>query len=89
MVAVALSADEGATWTEAELEPSRHPWLRHRFRGLWVPPGPGPFTLLARATDATGATQPVTPVWNRLGYGNNAVQRVAVVVQSGSVDRSM
>ena len=90
VVAVALSADEGVSWTDLELEPARGPWLRRRFRGTWIPPGPGSYTLLARATDATGATQPLDAVWNRLGYGNNAVHRVQVVVDpSGSVLRSM
>jgi hypothetical protein len=28
----------------------------------------------ARATDASGNCQPDSPAWNRLGYGNNAVQ---------------
>jgi hypothetical protein len=32
----------------------------------------------SRATDATGATQPERIVWNRLGYGNNAIRGVAV-----------
>ena len=30
--------------------------------------------LRARATDAAGNVQPDVPVWNRLGYGNNAVE---------------
>jgi hypothetical protein len=34
-----------------------------------------------RATDAGGAEQPLAPVWNRLGYGNNGVQRLRVTVR--------
>jgi len=40
--------------------------------------GSGEASLRARATDQTGATQPETPPWNRLGYGNNAVHEVRV-----------
>jgi hypothetical protein len=31
---------------------------------------------MARATDAAGVAQPLTPPWNPRGYLNNAVQRV-------------
>jgi hypothetical protein len=31
-------------------------------------------TLRARATDAAGNVQPDVPPWNRLGYGNNAIE---------------
>ena len=51
------------------------------FQGTWAPPGPGTYTLLVRATDAGGAEQPLAPVWNRLGYGNNGVQRLRVTVR--------
>ena len=37
--------------------------------------------LRSRATDASGATQPDTIVWNSLGYGNNAVRAIHVVVR--------
>ena len=36
--------------------------------------------LGARATDASGRTQPVEQPWNRGGFANNLVQRVEVVV---------
>jgi hypothetical protein len=42
---------------------------------------PGPTTVRARATDLAGRTQPDRPEWNRLGYGNNAIQEVSVSVQ--------
>jgi DMSO/TMAO reductase YedYZ molybdopterin-dependent catalytic subunit len=41
---------------------------------------PGPLVVRARATDLAGRTQPDAPEWNRLGYGNNAIQDVPVNV---------
>jgi len=37
--------------------------------------------LCCRATDATGATQPLEPPWNVGGYANNAVQRISALVR--------
>ncbi len=77
---VEVSADGGRTWSAAQLgaAPSAHaaaPW-----RLLWIPPRAGAAELIARATDAAGHTQPLDCVWNELGYGNNAVQRVPVTI---------
>ena len=41
---------------------------------------PGIVTIRARATDLVGATQPERAEWNRLGYGNNSIQRVSIRV---------
>lgn len=41
----------------------------------------GDVELRSRATDASGASQPDTIEWNSLGYGNNAVRAVRVVVR--------
>ena len=38
-------------------------------------------SVRARATDLGGRTQPEDPEWNRLGYANNAIQRVVVAVE--------
>ena len=40
----------------------------------------GILRLRARATDLAGRTQPERAEWNRLGYGNNAIQEVSVRV---------
>ena len=77
---VEVSADGGGSWWEAELgEPvSPHAWRE------WAAPWeatPGTHTLCVRATDSEGETQPLEPAWNYGGYGNNAVQRVRVVVE--------
>jgi hypothetical protein len=41
----------------------------------------GATTVRARATDLAGRTQPERPEWNRLGYGSNAIQTVAIVIE--------
>lgn len=78
---VEVSDDAGASWTEAELGVPVSPHAAVAWRLRWRPPGAGRHTLLARATDAAGFTQPLEPRWNEHGYGNNAVQRVAVNVR--------
>jgi len=56
---IAVSADGGQTWAEAEfLDPAlRHAWRRWMFDWL-TPKKPGRYTLLARAKDANGNIQP-------------------------------
>jgi len=76
---VEVSADGGQTWADAEVGEglSPFPWARWTF--TWEAQ-PGPATLCVRATDAAGQRQPWEPEWNYGGYGNNAVQRVSVIV---------
>jgi DMSO/TMAO reductase YedYZ molybdopterin-dependent catalytic subunit len=56
---IAVSADGGRTWAEAEfIDPvRRYAWRRWKFDWL-TPKEPGQYTLLARATDAGGVLQP-------------------------------
>jgi DMSO/TMAO reductase YedYZ molybdopterin-dependent catalytic subunit len=42
---------------------------------------PGRHELRCRATDAAGETQPLEPHWNVQGMGNNAAQRLSVLVE--------
>jgi len=41
----------------------------------------GASLVRARATDLAGRTQPERPEWNRLGYGGNAIQQVAITLE--------
>jgi sulfite oxidase len=81
---VDISLDEGRTWRQADLEsaPNRWTW---RFWSLSVETGPGPLTIIARAWDDTGATQPENPasLWNPRGYGNNAWPRIELTAEGG------
>jgi anti-anti-sigma factor len=72
---------DGGPWQEARLmgERKRHSWqgweLIARLERL------GSVVISARATDMASRTQPDSPEWNRLGYGNNAIQKVRVDVR--------
>lgn len=78
---VRISDDGGATWHDAILDPPAAPWGPAPWHLDWTPArGHGPYELLARATDTSGAAQPLEPVWNELGYANNVVHRVQVRV---------
>jgi len=78
---VEVSTDGGGSWSDAVLEP---PGTRHTatvWSLEWTPPGPGRFQIVSRATDAAGNRQPLEPLRNTQGYGNNVVQRIAVHVR--------
>ncbi|MCX5195288.1 sulfite oxidase [Streptomyces sp. NBC_00249] len=79
VVSVELSVDGGASWTRGQVG-ARPPgeWAWQGWHCDWTA-RPGRHTLVARATDAEGRTQPLEQEWNRGGFGNNAVQRVPVV----------
>ncbi|NJC74103.1 sulfite oxidase [Planosporangium thailandense] len=77
---VEVSTDDGATWRPARPVGvgAAHGWQRWEYR--WRPPGPGAYTLRARATDVTGATQPVQAPYNTLGYLFGAIVAHPVTV---------
>jgi hypothetical protein len=79
VVKVEVSTDAGASWSRATLgrDQSRYAWR------LWsydFRPTPGDHTILSRATDSQGRTQPDTAVWNPSGYLYNAVDQVKIHV---------
>ena len=55
---VEFSSDGGETWADAELIDDPEPLVWSRWRFDWAPPAPGPYTLMSRATDTAGDTQP-------------------------------
>lgn len=74
-----VDVDAGHGWQAARLldQPLPHAWRRWE---LTTRVGPGRLVLRARATDSSNHTQPDQPPWNRLGYANNCIQGVSVVV---------
>ncbi|MFI8873570.1 sulfite oxidase [Streptomyces sp. NPDC055243] len=77
---VDISTDGGTTWRRAHLKDTPHRATWTRWTTPWHPRTPGPTTLLARATDTTGHTQPETTVHNTQGYLFDAVVRHEVRV---------
>jgi DMSO/TMAO reductase YedYZ molybdopterin-dependent catalytic subunit len=76
---VEVSIGDGR-WQDARLagERNRHSWQSWEL--MTRVDKPGNVTLRARATDLAGRAQPERPEWNRLGYGNNAIQPVPIRV---------
>ncbi|HYJ79645.1 MAG TPA: sulfite oxidase [Longimicrobiaceae bacterium] len=75
---VEVSSDGGGSWEPARLSDGHGGWSwRSWEHGIQVDRA-GPVVLQARATDTTGATQPVRAAANPSGYGNNSVHEVRV-----------
>ena len=76
---VDVSVDGGRTWRAARLVGTAQP-------GAWrtweadVVVHSGPSVIMARATDGTGAVQPMQAAANPGGYGNNSIHQVPIHV---------
>lgn len=79
IVKVEISTDGGASWNPARLgrDQARYAWRLWTYD--WKAKGGG-YTVLSRATDSQGRTQPSTPLWNPSGYLYNAPDQVKVHV---------
>jgi sulfane dehydrogenase subunit SoxC len=77
--AVEFSADGGATWTAAELDPQGSRWAWRGWLHTWEAT-PGEHVLCCRARDTAGNVQPGEAEWNVGGYANNGIQRVPLTV---------
>jgi DMSO/TMAO reductase YedYZ molybdopterin-dependent catalytic subunit len=77
---VEISTDNGATWNPGKLgrDQARYAWRMWSYD--WKPAKPSDYTILSRATDSQGRTQPSTPAWNPSGYLYNAVDQVKIHV---------
>jgi DMSO/TMAO reductase YedYZ molybdopterin-dependent catalytic subunit len=71
----AISMHRGETWTAAEVSKASGPLAAVAWRHEVVV-NPGKHTVMARATDAAGNSQPISPPWNENGYANNLVHAV-------------
>jgi DMSO/TMAO reductase YedYZ molybdopterin-dependent catalytic subunit len=79
VVAVELSADNGASWVPAPLGPDHGRYAFRRFRGALALP-PGRHVILARATNAAGVAQPLAQNWNPSGYNRAGIDPVRVEI---------
>ena len=83
VVKVEISADGGETWDLATLAPRAGSYAWFRWQYQWQPKGTGRYTLMSRATNNLGDTQPMEfpNQWDGRGYGNNMVFPVEVEVR--------
>ena len=79
---VEVSTDDGSTWCDAACSQPSSATAPVTWQYDWSAE-PGRFRILARATDGAGNTQPLEPLYNRLGYGNNVAHAVEVTVEAG------
>jgi len=70
----------GGSWQEAHLIGERHRHCWQWWELIIRIEQPGMTIVRARATDLAGRAQPERAEWNRLGYGNNAIQTVPIRV---------
>jgi DMSO/TMAO reductase YedYZ molybdopterin-dependent catalytic subunit len=74
VTSVEISFTGEGDWHPARLEPASGPYQWQGWSFDWQATDVGRHSLRARATDAAGNVQPDVPPWNRLGYGNNAIE---------------
>jgi DMSO/TMAO reductase YedYZ molybdopterin-dependent catalytic subunit len=80
VAAVDVSVDGGRTWHASKLgrDQSQFGWRQWELE--WTPQREAFYTIMARARDAAGDTQPFDQEWNPSGYGWNVVPRVRLNV---------
>ena len=78
---VEISLTGEGQWHPARVDPPKGPYQWQDWSFAWEATDVGRHSLRARATDAAGNVQPDVPPWNRLGYGNNAVEVLYVDVR--------
>ncbi len=82
IASVELSVDAGRNWESAQImdAPRRYCWVRWDY--MWnTPPQPALVTLMARATDKDGRTQPLEHQQDRRHYAVHHVLRIPVRVE--------
>jgi sulfite oxidase len=81
VVKVDVSTDAGQTWQAAALgrEQARYAWRLWEYE--WKAAA-GAHTVLSRATDSEGRTQPMRAEWNPSGYLWNAADQVRIHVET-------
>jgi DMSO/TMAO reductase YedYZ molybdopterin-dependent catalytic subunit len=75
---VMVSTDEGASWRQTSLEKDLGNYSFRPWSFEWTPPRAGRYSLMARATNRIGESQPSGALWNPAGYLRNVVEKVNV-----------
>ena len=76
---VAFSADGGATWHAAKLGKDLGRYSFREWSAAFTPPRAGNYDLKVRAINRLGQSQPMTALWNPMGYMRNVVETTRIV----------
>ncbi len=78
---VIVSTDNGKTWNETKLgkDLGKYAWIQWTYP--WHPKKVGKYTLMVRATNSIGQSQPFEPLWNPAGFMRNNVEKIEVTVK--------
>ena len=77
---VLVSTDNGGTWRAAQLGKDLGNYSFRAWSYQWSRPQGGHYSLMARATNRTGESQPSGALWNPAGYLRNVIEGVDVTV---------
>ena len=76
--AAEVSLDEGRSWQSAELGENHGRYSFRTWQFPFTPGAAGRLSVMARASNAQGSSQPSDLIFNGAGYHNNVVQKIAV-----------
>ncbi|MFL6558070.1 MAG: sulfite oxidase [Bacillus sp. (in: firmicutes)] len=79
---VEISTNNGHTWVNTKVnytDKTGYEWVSWSYE--WRVQEKGMYTIMSRATDSNGRIQSLTPLWNRKGYGYNAIDKIKVKVE--------
>ena len=78
--AVEVSMDEGRSWQSADLAESHGRYSFRAWQFTCAPRVAGRVSIMARASNAQGTSQPSELIFNGAGYHNNVVQKIVIDV---------
>ncbi len=78
---VTVSTDQGRTWSEADLGKDLGKYAWRQWTAPWHPKKPGKYTLMVRATNGIGESQPSDALWNPAGFMRNNIEKIEVMVR--------
>lgn len=75
---VEVSVDEGRSWQSAELGENHGKYSFRAWQCTFAPRAVGRMSIMARASNAQGTSQPSELIFNGAGYHNNVAQKIVL-----------